>query len=361
MQSSENILMKPTKKIVNFDTYGYTLTDMIKELVNVSNSIYNYILNNKSKKNTYLLCVGQSPGYYALSMMNLPQYDQSKVKIIVLPYSGSVNPTLNQQFIYNKQLIENGIYFDDNEDEVILLDQAQHGFVLTNFIKTFTHFSSNHANYIILLNNGYQFSGKYIHKLPIQKHFSSSNLPRFSDNFPRIVQHYRPDIFETTPMIIGFINIDTNPFVAMIIECSKIFPNESIWYSLNHFIPKASIEAEIIYQRKMKELHDIEKNEKEEAENSELRNKFIELLKSENKYDLWIKYGSNWGLKQEDSHVFYMDINNEINSFIDIGKNYKKGYSPVFEFQYSNNKENSNYKNYNDLFERDPGFYEMAN
>ena len=45
-------------------------------------------------------------------------------------------------------------------------------------------------------------------------------------------------------MNINFININTNPFVQMIIDCSRIFPNiDSEWYTLNNSISESELLA----------------------------------------------------------------------------------------------------------------------
>ena len=119
----------PRKLIVNFDTFGYTLTDMIKELITISNTIYNYVLSKKTKKITYLICIGQTPSYYALSMLNQSCYDKNKVMIIVLPYSSQINPTNDEELLYIMQLKEKGLQFN-SDDEYYFLDQAQDGITI---------------------------------------------------------------------------------------------------------------------------------------------------------------------------------------------------------------------------------------
>jgi len=234
---------------VDFKTYGYTLTNMIKDLISVSNSIYNYVLGRKSEKNTYLICVGQTPGYYALSMMNLPQYDKTKVQIIVLPYSSQINPTNEQELEYIRQLDATGIKFNsygdgysDINNEFYFLDQAQEGITIGRFLRIFIRASNSQKNYLLLLNSGgFTFGSRYISGVPVINNFTSQNLARFSDCVPRIVQRYTPTMFENTQMIIGFINIDpiTNPIVEMIIDCSKQYPSiDTDWYRLNDFIPE---------------------------------------------------------------------------------------------------------------------------
>jgi hypothetical protein len=247
--ASSSSSIEPIPIPINFRTYGITLTDMIKELVTVSNDIYNFALSIKSKPKTYLICVGQSPGYYALSMMNLLQYNEENVKIIILPYSTQIKPSLEQFEAYDKQLKKNRINFT-KEDQLIFLDQVQHGIVISNFFYTIFSWSNElyKASSIILLNSGRKFEGKIrpgpFPEIPIINHFSSNNLGRFSDSFPRIVQYYSPKNFETESMNINFINIDTNPFVQMIIDCSIIFPNiDSEWYRLNNSISESELLA----------------------------------------------------------------------------------------------------------------------
>jgi len=211
-------------------TVDITLTGTIKELLNVSNSIYNYVLSQKSKPITYLICVGQSPAYYALAMMNLPSYDKQNVQIIVLPYSSQINPTNDQELSYIKQLKDNGLNFN-MDDEYYFLDQAQSGITFKHFLFMFKRASMSRNNYLLLLNSGgFRYESNYISGINIKEHFISPNLPRFSDTFPRIVMHYKPDMFEIKPMIIGFINMD-NPLVKMIIDCAKIYPSKD-WYKL---------------------------------------------------------------------------------------------------------------------------------
>jgi len=228
--------MSYQKLEVKFDTYNRSLSLIVLDLVYTSNSIYKYVLSKKTKLNTYLICVGQSPAYYALSMMNQSIYDEKLVKIIILPYSSSMNPTLDQADIYNNYLKQNNIQFT-NEDEIFFMDQIQHGDTITNFLSIFLRNKTLSNYFLITLNFAYPLTNLDYCGTRVIKQFSSESLPRLSDSFPRIVQHYRPDMFKNKPMKVGFIDLDTNPYVSMIIECSQIYPKvNSEWYKLNNVI-----------------------------------------------------------------------------------------------------------------------------
>lgn len=329
-----NPLQIPRKIKIHFDTYGSTLTGMIKELVYVSNNIYNFTLSKKSKPNTYLVCVGQSPGYYALSMMNLPQYNESLVKIIILPYSTQIIPTPEQEIKYMERLSENGINFT-MDDQIILLDQAQYGHVIGNFIYILQNRIKS-PDSIILLNSGIQFPESNIKGIPIINHFTSSNLAIFSDSFPRIVQQYSPKMFTLNPMTTTFINIDTNPYVQMIIDCSRIYPNmDNDWYRLNDFIPDETIkirEEERIRQEKERIIQE----KIREAESNPKRKELIEKMKKINKYDEWISKGSNWGLLGR--NVIYTDMHGNNQYLKEITNIYTNGAIPVFDQVLSNSE-----------------------
>ena len=211
---------------MSYDTYNMKLTYIIKDLVSVSDNIYEYVLSKKTKKNTYIISVGQSPAYYALSMMHNPNYNENLVKIIVLPYSSNLLASNQEEQMYNKYLRDNNLFFT-SDDEIYFLDQIQRGTVITNFLNIIKNRNIIPNRYLITLNYDTEITKLVYSETPVVKQFSSMSLPILSDEFPRIVQDYSPDMFLTEPMKVGFIDLETNPYVPIIIKCSKMFPNSS--------------------------------------------------------------------------------------------------------------------------------------
>jgi hypothetical protein len=224
-----------------------------------------------------------------------------------------------------QRLSVNGVNFT-KDDQIILLDQAQHGHVIGNFI----HILQNRIrspDSIILLNSGSQFPESNIKDIPIIRHFTSPNLACFSDSFPRIVQQYRPDMFILNPMTPIFINIDTNPYVQMIIDSSRIYPiMDNHWYRLNDFLPYEKIREERLRQEE----------KIREAESNPKSKELIEEMKKINKYDEWISKGSFWGLPGY--QVVYTDMYDNNRSFKEITTKYIDDAIPVFKWVSSSPK-----------------------
>ena len=87
-----------------------TLGDCIKELIDSSYTIYNDILTKNIP--ITIICGGQSPSYYCLSMMNLPIYNPDLVDIVILPHSkGGVlsSDKYSENELYSQRLKENNI------------------------------------------------------------------------------------------------------------------------------------------------------------------------------------------------------------------------------------------------------------
>jgi len=204
---------------MSYDTYNTKLTYIIKDLVCVSDNIYKYVLSKKTKKNTYIISVGQSPAYYALSMMHNSNYNENLVKIIVLPYSSNLLASNQEEQMYNKYLRDNNLFFT-SDDEIYFLDQIQRGTVITNFLNIIKKRNIIPNRYIITLNYNTEITKLVYSDTHVVKQFSSMSLPILSDEFPRIVQDYSPDMFLTEPMKVGFIDLETNPFVPIIIKSS---------------------------------------------------------------------------------------------------------------------------------------------
>ena len=90
-----------------------TLENVADEVIKISTEIYRFLLLlAESKKETIsLACVGQSPAYFALAILNLKLYRPEIVEIVVLPYSkkGAAGNISKESDIYKLRLDEAGV------------------------------------------------------------------------------------------------------------------------------------------------------------------------------------------------------------------------------------------------------------
>lgn len=219
---------------VPFNLYNQTLGELVKELVITAFNIYSFLLSESVVCGPIsLVCPGQSPAYFALAMMNLCVYKPNLVEIQVLPHSkgGSTVSSLEEKRDYGKQLLGREIAFRDN---IYILDTVHSGAGITAFENTLRY--NNVGKYIRLISINHPSSPPFIN---VYKSFSAVCVPRVSDSFPRIVQHYLPHKFSKEEMQNRFINMEGNEYAEMIEDIASIYKKIDIektdWYRLNSF------------------------------------------------------------------------------------------------------------------------------
>lgn len=234
--------------IVTYQTLG----DCVKELVESSFEMYNYILNYFLNPVT-IICGGQSPSYYCLSMMNSQIYNSKKAEILILPHSKggeSSQDQLEENILYCERLREKKILLREN---VVIIDGVHTGTGILSLESSLKYCFPYIQVYKIAIN-----SQEGIAKIPVDKEYILPCEPKFSDTFPRLVISYKPSDFKNPSKFINKFYLKDNPVAEMIIELSKEYPDKKIedsdWYKKNNILTKEIIEA-----RKKKILFDKEK------------------------------------------------------------------------------------------------------
>jgi hypothetical protein len=210
-----------------------TLGNCIKELIDSSYTIYNDILTKNIS--TTIICGGQSPSYYCLSMMNLPIYNPDLVNIVILPHSkGGVlsSDKYSENELYSQRLKENNIKI---RKTAIIIDGVHSGTGILALESALKHCFENITIYKYAIN-----SSKYISKIKVDKEYIIVSEPLFSDTFPRLINSYYPKDFEDNSKFITKFNIFKNPIAECIIDISKQYPKVQVentqWFILNNEI-----------------------------------------------------------------------------------------------------------------------------
>ena len=208
-----------------------TISPCVKELVEGSYRIYNDLLNKGIE--ITLICGGQSPSYYCLSMMNLPCYDPSRVGIIIIPHSkgGVVSGDQEEENrLYCERLKEKDILLRRN---VTILDGVHSG---VGVIALESALKSCYPGIIIEKIAINVRPG--ISKISVDKEYYFKCEPKFSDVYPRLVNSYHPrDFNNPLKFIVNEFNISDNPLAQMIIGVSREYPmiqiEDTEWFRLN--------------------------------------------------------------------------------------------------------------------------------
>ena len=236
-----------------------TLGDCVKELVESSFDIYNYILNYFFYPVT-IICGGQSPSYYCLSMMNSKIYNPEKAEILILPHSKGGEKSedqLKENMLYCERLKEKNILLRKN---VVIIDGVHSGTGILSLESSLKYCFPYINVYKIAIN-----SQKGIVKIPVDIEYILPCEPKFSDTFPRLVVSYKPSDFKDPSKFINKFNLKNNPVAEMIIDLSKMYPEKKIeetdWYKKNNILTEEIIEA-----REKKKISDMHEREILEAE-----------------------------------------------------------------------------------------------
>lgn len=265
------------KKInIDFGIITYqTLGDCVKELVESSFEIYNHIINYFSIPVT-IICGGQSPAYYCLSMLYSKIYNPEKAEILILPHSKGGKKSedqLKENMLYCERLKEKNILLREN---VVIIDGVHSGTGILSLESSLKYCFPYINVYKIAIN-----SQKGISKIPVDIEYILPCEPKFSDTFPRLVISYKPSDFRDPSNFINVFNIKDNPIADMIIDLSVSYPDikieKSEWYKKNNILTE-----EIIKVRKDKQISDMEERVRLEIEYQ--REKQVEALKEEGGY-----------------------------------------------------------------------------
>jgi hypothetical protein len=215
-----------------FDLYHQTLGTCIKELVETSYSIYMFVLNESKRRGPIsLVCGGQSPAYFALSMINFHLYNRDAVEIIVIPHSknGLKGDIHTENIEYKKKLVSWNINLRKN---VFILDTIHTGIGI-NSLASALYYS---FPYIVLNKIALNYPESHP-EMPVIRVFEAYCVPRVSDSFPRIVPRCPPSLFSSEEINDGFIDIENNPYAEMIVDISykyNTIPIEDTqWFKLN--------------------------------------------------------------------------------------------------------------------------------
>jgi hypothetical protein len=218
---------------VNFNLYEQTLGSCIKELIETASSIYKVVKKAAETNGPIsLVCGGQSPAYFALSMLNLPIYDPEKVDIIVLPHSkgGHKGDCSKEARDYRERIINGGIKL---RKTVYILDTVHSG-VGINSLESVLAFSYPSTQFRKISINHPSSPPQ----IPVDIRFKAACVPRLSDSFPRIVMSCQPHLFNSRDITNGFVNLENNPYATMIKEMSSVYNKINIeemeWFKLNN-------------------------------------------------------------------------------------------------------------------------------
>ena len=194
------------------------INSCVKELVEGGYEIYNYLL--KKGVEITLICGGQSPSYYCLSMMNLPIYDPRRVEIIIIPHSKGGQLSVDQaeeNRLYCERLREKGIVLRRN---VTILDGVHSG------VGILALESALKACYPEIIVEKIAINvGPGISQIPVNKEYYFKCEAKFSDIYSRLVNSYHPRDFNDSSKFITEFNISTNALAHMIISVSRDYPN----------------------------------------------------------------------------------------------------------------------------------------
>lgn len=219
---------------VPFNLYEQTLATCIKELIETAFSIYKIIKTIAETNGPIsLVCGGQSPAYFALSMFHLPIYDAELVDVIVLPHSkgGHRGDCYKEARNYRERLVSGNVKL---RKDVYILDTVHSGVGINSLesVLSFTYPKSDFRK--VSINHPSSPP-----QIPVFMGFKAACVPRLSDSFPRIVMSCLPHLFNSKDVVNGFVNLENNPYATMVKEISSVYNNkidieELEWFKLNN-------------------------------------------------------------------------------------------------------------------------------
>ena len=263
-------------------TNDQTISECVKELIEESFNLYNYLLSQykTTNKKITIICGGQSPSYYCLSMMNFKIYDPDSVNIIILPHSKHGKKTLDmdkdeENAKYCKILKEKQIELNPS---VVIIDGVHSGVGILALESALLSCYNDIDIKKIAIN-----SGPGVSRIKVDIEIYLKSEPVFSDTFPRLVNSYYPSDFNSSNKFITEFNLKNNPIAEMIISISKNYPKipveDTEWYKLNNIqtefilkrkeITRKSQENNPTQERIRKELEELRKNKEKESEEKE--------------------------------------------------------------------------------------------
>ncbi len=225
-----------------------SISGCVKELIQFSYFFYNSLLKSSQLKTPptqiSIVCGGQSPAYYALSMMNLPIYNPELVNVVIIPHSTGGGERLRSEqtdahnMKYCERLREKGVII---HPYVFILDLVESGRGVLSLkraiqkcyeldmrkIKIYAIKADQNKAPRIGSSNG------------LVKTYDQYCFAFFRQMFRRIVPTYKPEQFNRK--ILPLPNLDEvyaeNPLARMIRDCSRVYPyvpiEETPWYRLN--------------------------------------------------------------------------------------------------------------------------------
>ena len=241
-----NYQYKPVKIYFDITTGHQTLSECVKDLIETSYKIYSDLLSKNIP--ITIICGGQSPAYYCLAMMNLTIFKPENVNIIILPHSKfgiKSKNQLNENMLYCKRLKEKNIQLRKN---VVIIDTIHTGTGILALESSLKYYSPS----INIIKLGINHNSSII-EIKVDKVYISHAIPKFSDEFPRLVMKYYPENFnDSSKFITEFINLSSNLIAKMVIDIAKVYPKISVentmWYKLNNIITPKIRANKIIYK-----------------------------------------------------------------------------------------------------------------
>ena len=221
----------PARKLnINFGLVSdQTLGDCMKELLDTSYEIYNYLLAKDYPIS--LVCGGQSPSYYCLAMINFKIYNPEKVEIVILPHSKGGIKSRNQ-FIENKEycerLTEKNIQL---REHVAILDSVHSGTGILSLESALVQCYNSKRIKVEKISINYR---KDISLIPVDKQFIVRCAQKFSDVFQRLIPSFRPEDFKYSEKFINQFILEDNPIAEMTIDLAKQYPafsKDSDWFN----------------------------------------------------------------------------------------------------------------------------------
>ena len=244
-----------------------TIADCIKELIEAAYKLYKMLLD--TKKQITIVCGGQSPSYYCLSMMNFKIYNPDLVDIIILPHSKGGQKSNNQDIEnikYCRRLQKKEIILRQN---VVIIDGVHSGVGILA-LESALKYCYPYINITKIAIN----SQKGISSIPVNMEIFLPCEPKFSDTFPRLVTSYHPKDFNNNNKFITKFKLDDNPIAEMIIDISKNYPDISVeeteWYKLNNEVNNLILEEKIKYNDFEKKRNNRENLEREILEKEKI-------------------------------------------------------------------------------------------
>ncbi len=225
-----------------------SIAGCVKELIQFSYFFYNSLLKSSQSKTPptqiSIVCGGQSPAYYALSMMNLPIYNPELVNVVIIPHSTGGGERLRSEqtdahnMRYCERLREKGVRI---YPYVFILDLVESGRGVLSLKRAIQRcFELDIRKMKIYAIKADQNKAPRIGASNgLVRTYDQYCFAFFRQMFRRIVPTYKPEQFNRQNLPIP--NLDEvyaeNPLARMIRDCSRVYPyvpiEETPWYRLN--------------------------------------------------------------------------------------------------------------------------------